>query len=65
MIRRLHRPGNTIAQLQAQKEVLDVLLAQARAARAERTAAWYAAQFVAQEAERKTSLTVIHGRTES
>jgi hypothetical protein len=52
------------AALRAQIAILDQVLAGVRAARQERTSAWYAAQFNAQEAERKTSLTVIHGRTE-
>lgn len=51
--------------LRAQVDILDKLLAEVRAAREERTSAWYARQFNAQQAERTTSLTVIHGRTES
>ena len=50
----------TQAQLRAQLAILDKLLTDAKAARAERTPAWYAEQFRRQEAERITSLTVIH-----
>lgn len=53
-----------LAALRAQVALLDKLLAEARAAREERTSAWYARQFNAQQAERTTSLTVIHGRIE-
>ncbi len=60
MIRRTFRPAMTTEQLRAQAAILDKLLADAQAARAERTTAWYAAQFAAQLAERQTSLQVIH-----
>lgn len=52
----------TTEQLRAQVALLDKLLADAKAARQERSLAWYNRQFHAQQALRCTAMLVIPGR---